>query len=298
MPEAASAPSSTLGFARAGGLPSRAVIGDSEFDRDTTVTRRAPGVYDIDLSAGWTIITAVNGGYLLAVLGRALADTLPHPDPFTISAHYLTASRPGPAVIRTERVRTGRTLSTGQGSLFQYDDEGNEVERIRVLASYGDLAALPDDVRTTATPPAIPPLDQCFGPDDSPAPVPGSSAITERLMIKLDPATLGWALGAPSGKGEMRAWFGLADGRPADPLSLLLTVDALPPTAFEIGLEGWVPTVELTVHVRHRPAPGPLRVSITTRNLAGGFLEEDAEVWDSEDRLVAQSRQLARVRLG
>ncbi|MFG3194711.1 thioesterase family protein [Streptomyces sp. NPDC048208] len=276
----------------------RAVIGDSEFDRDTEVVRREPGVYDIDLSAGWTIINAVNGGYLLAVLGRALADTLPHPDPFTVSAHYLTASQPGPAVVRTETVRSGRTLSTGQASLFQYDAEGNEVERIRVLASYGDLAALPDDVRTTAVPPAIPPLDRCLGPADGPAPVDGSSAITERLVLKLDPATVGWAVGAPSGKGEMRAWFGLADGRDADPLSLLLAVDALPPTAFEIGLTGWVPTVELTVHVRHRPAPGPLRVSITTRNLAGGFLEEDAEVWDSEDRLVAQSRQLARVRLG
>ncbi|MFE9769147.1 thioesterase family protein [Streptomyces sp. NPDC005808] len=275
----------------------RATIGDSEFDRDTAVTLREPGVYDIDLSAGWTIVSAVNGGYLLAVLGRALADALPHADPFTISAHYLTASQPGPAVVRTEVARTGRTLSTGQASLFQYDDEGREVERIRVLASYGDLDTLPEDVRTTAKPPAMPPMDQCFGPEDAPAPVPGSSAITDRLMLKLDPATLGWALGAPSGKGEMRSWFGLADGRDPDPLSLLLAVDALPPTAFELGLSGWVPTVELTVHVRSRPAPGPLRVSITTRNLAGGFLEEDAEVWDSADRLVAQSRQLARARI-
>ncbi|WP_200308324.1 thioesterase family protein [Streptomyces adelaidensis] len=276
---------------------SQAIIGDSEFDRDTALTRREEGVYDIDLSAGWTIISAVNGGYLLAVLGRALADALPHADPFTVSAHYLTASRPGPAVVRTDVVRTGRTLSTGQASLFQYDDEGREVERIRVLASYGDLDSLPDDVRTTAKPPAIPPIEQCFGAQDAPAPVPGSSAIADRLLLKLDPATLGWALGAPSGKGEMRAWFGLADGRDADALALLLAVDALPPTAFELGISGWVPTVELTVHVRCRPAPGPLRVAIATRNLAGGFLEEDAEVWDSADRLVAQSRQLARVRL-
>lgn len=280
-----------------------ATIGDSEFDRDTAVTRRPdePGVYDIDLSAGWTIINALNGGYLLAVLGRALADALPHDDPFTISAHYLTASAPGPAVIRTDVARTGRTLSTGQASLFQYAEDGSEVERIRVIASYGDLDALPDDVRTSAEPPVLPAIDQCFGAGDAPEgspPVPGSSAISDRLHLKLDPATLGWALGAPSGKGEMRAWFGLADGRDMDPLSLLLAVDALPPTAFELGLKGWVPTVELTVHVRCRPAPGPVRVSITTRNLAGGFLEEDAEVWDAKDRLVAQSRQLARVRLG
>ncbi|MFE7648717.1 thioesterase family protein [Streptomyces phaeoluteigriseus] len=281
MPEAAIAP---------------AALGDSEFDRDTAVTLREPGVYDTDLSAGWTVFGAVNGGYLLAVLGRALADALPHSDPFTVTAHYLSASRPGPAVVRTETVRAGRTLSTGQASLFQYDEEGREVERIRVLASYGDLDTLPDDVRTAARPPAFAPIGQCFGPEDGPAPDADQQPIAERLMLKLDPSTVGWALGQPSGKGEMRAWFGLADGRDADPLSLLLAVDALPPTAFDLGIAGWVPTIELTVHVRCRPAPGPVRVSLTTRNLAGGFLEEDGEVWDSQDRLVAQSRQLARVR--
>ncbi|MFE2023516.1 thioesterase family protein [Streptomyces sp. NPDC056452] len=272
----------------------QATIGDSEFDRDTAVTLREEGVYDAELSAGWTIIHAVNGGYLLAMLGRALGEALPHSDPFSVSAHYLTASVPGPAVIRTQVVRTGRTLSTGEASLFQYAEDGSEIERIRVLATYGDLDGLTGDVLTSAELPAIPPREHCLGPADGPAAIPGSSAITERLDIKLDPATIGWAIGAPSGKGEMRGWFGLADGRDADPLSLLLTVDALPPTSFELGLKGWTPTIELTTHIRCRPAPGPLRVSITTRNLAGGFLEEDAEVWDSADRLVAQSRQLAR----
>ncbi|MFJ7153662.1 thioesterase family protein [Streptomyces sp. NPDC101118] len=279
----------------------QATIGDSEFDRDTRLTPRGaaePGVFDAELSAGWTIISAVNGGYLLALVGRALSEALPHRDPVTVSAHYLTSSVPGPAVIRTQQVRTGNTLSTGQASLFQYDETGAEVERIRVLASYGDLGALPDDVRTSAKPPAMPPYEHCLGPEMGPAPIPGSSAIVDRLALRLDPATAGWALGAPSGKGEMRAWFGLADGRDADPLSLLLAVDALPPTAFDLGLIGWAPTVELTTHIRCRPAPGPLRVSITTRNMAGGFLEEDAEVWDSTDRLVAQSRQLARAPRG
>lgn len=273
-----------------------ATIGASAFDRDTATTPRGDGVYDAHLSADWTIGHAVNGGYLLALVGRALGDALPHPDPFTITAHYLTASRPGPATVRTSTVRTGRTLSTGTASLVQTDEEGREVERIRVLASYGDLTALPDDVRTSAEPPSIPPYERCLGARDGmdPSAIP---PMTHQVDLRMDPATVGWAVGAPSGRGEVRAWFGLADGRDPDPFSLLLTVDALPPTAFDLGLSGWVPTVELTAHVRRRPAPGPLRVSITTRNLAGGFLEEDAEVWDSEDRLVAQSRQLARALL-
>ncbi|MEU3600620.1 thioesterase family protein [Streptomyces sp. NPDC006798] len=277
-------------------MAAQASIGNSEFDRDTAVVPRGSGVYDTHLSPGWTILHAVNGGYLLGTVGRALGDALPHPDPFTLSGHFVSACTPGPAVIRTQTVRTGRTLSTGQASLYQIDEDGREVERIRVLATYGELDALTDEVRTSATPPAVPPYERCVGPADAPGlDLARTWAILGRLNIRLDPDTVGWALGAPSGKGEVRGWFTLADGRDADPLSLLMTVDCFPPTSFDLGLKGWTPTVELTAHIRCRPAPGPLRVAIATRNLAGGFLEEDAEIWDSRDRLVAQSRQLAKV---
>ena len=63
--------------------------------------------------------------------------------------------------------------------------------------------------------------------------------------------------------------------------------DALPPATFDLGLPGWAPTIELTVHLRARPVPGWLRVSHATRNLAGGYFEEDAEIWDESGRLVA-----------
>ncbi|MGQ4512519.1 acyl-CoA thioesterase domain-containing protein [Streptomyces sp. DW26H14] len=268
---------------------------DSEFDRDTVVTSRSPGVHTAQLSPGWSILKALNGGYVLAVVSRALRQALPHPDPFTVSAHFLTPSRPGPAEIRTETVRAGRTVSTGQAALVQFADDGSEVERVRVLATYGDLGALTDEVRTSAKPPAMPPFEECYGSSDGPTDAFGDgSTLLDRLDVRMDPATSGWALGKPTGTGELRGWFALADGRAPDPLSLLLAVDALPPAAFDLGITGWTPTVELTVHVRARPAPGPLRVALATRNLAGGFLEEDAEVWDSADRLVAQSRQLAR----
>jgi len=271
----------------------------SEFDRGTAVARRAeaPAVYDAVLDPGWRIGGGINGGLLLALAARALSqhlgDGTGHVDPISVSGYYLSASRPGPAEIHTGTVRAGRTLSTGTASLFQPGEDGSPVERLRVLASYGDLAAAEGEVRTSATPPVMPPPEQCIGAEHAPPDFLKQADLLNRLDLRLDPATVGWALGEPSGQGRIQGWLRLPDGRQPDPLMLLLAVDTLPPVTFDLGLFGWTPTVELTVHVRARPVPGWLRVVHSTRNLAGGLLEEDAEVWDESGRLVAQSRQLA-----
>lgn len=275
----------------------------SEFDEGSAVRARSEeaGVYDAALGEGWRIGGGVNGGLLLAIAGRALSQELGgadgdrpgHPDPLAISAYYLSPGTPGPATVRSEVVRRGRAVSTGQASLVQ-THEGQEVERVRVLATYGDLRTVDGQVSTTATPPRLPPPEQCVSTDQAPPDFLKYASLLDRLDLRLDPATTGWAVGKPSGNGVIRGWLRMADGREPDPLLLLLAVDALPPVAFELGLPGWTPTLELTAHVRARPAPGWLRVNLTSRTMSGGYLEEDAEIWDSEGRLVALSRQLAR----
>lgn len=275
------------------------VVADSEFDRALLVEERPeePGTYDGHLGEGWQIGAGVNGGMLLATCGNALRAAFTadgHPDPVSVSAYYLSASRPGPATFRTQVLRRGRSMSTGAVSLVQADEHGHEVERIRALATYADLEATEGDVRTTATPPDLPPPDECVPNDVAPTSFKDQATLLERLDLRLDPACAGWAVGKPSGRGLIQGWLRLRDGREPDPLMLLLAADALPPVTFDLGLFGWTPTLELTVHLRARPAPGWLRVTHSTKNFAGGFLEEDAEVWDSTGRLVAQSRQLAR----
>ncbi|GAA2822279.1 thioesterase family protein [Kitasatospora paracochleata] len=264
----------------------------SEFDRGTALTRHVEeaGRYDGELGAGWQIGGGVNGGLLLAFAARALSlESGRHPHPLTISGHYLSASRPGPATVRTDVVRRGRSLTTGTAVLSQ-DGE----ERLRVLASYGDLGALDGEVHTSAQPPLMPPPEQCIGVEHAPKEMIAEAALLARFDLRLDPATVGWALGQPSKEGRIQGWFRFADGRQPDPLALLLVADALPPVTFDLGMPGWAPTIELTVHVRAVPAAGWLRVVHATRNLAGGYFEEDAEIWDEDGRLVAQSRQLAR----
>ena len=56
-----------------------------------------------------------------------------------------------------------------------------------------------------------------------------------------------------------------------------------------------MPTLEYTVHVRGRPAPGPVQCVFRTNLISDGFLEEDGEVRDSTGKVVAMSRQLALV---
>ncbi len=87
------------------------------------------------------------------------------------------------------------------------------------------------------------------------------------------------------------------DGADASPLDLLVFADAMPPVTFDLGLMGWVPTLELTVLLRGVPAPGWLRVLQRARLLRDGWLDEECEIWDSSGRLVAQARQLAGYRL-
>jgi acyl-CoA thioesterase len=261
----------------------------AEFDRAIALTTTGEHAYAAELGDGWVVGGGVNGGYLLATLGNAVRQSLPRsPDPLTISAYYLSASVPGPADMTVRVLREGGSTSTVAADLSQAGHA-----RITALATYGDLSRLPDDVRTTATEPELPPREECWSTRDAP---PGFEfpPLLGRFDLLMDPSTAGWAIGRPSGRGLIQAWFRLNDDREPDPLSLLFAVDAMPPVTFELGQMGWAPTLELTAHVRAVPAPGWLKLRHETRNVAGGMFEEDCQVWDSSGRLVAQSRQLAR----
>ena len=265
----------------------------SVFDSQTAVTSLDDHghTYAATLDAGWMVGGGLNGGYLLAVIGNALKASLPgKPDPLSVSAYYLSASTEGPAEVDVRVLREGGSVATAAADLRQGDDT-----RITVLATYGDLDRQADDVRTTAEPFDLPPVEQCVPNTMAPESLRKVAPLMGRFEMLFHPAHVGWTVGEPNNSGELSAWFRLEDGRDPDPIELLLVVDALPPVMFTYGQLGWAPTLELTVHVRAKPAPGWLRVRHATRNIAGGMFEEDCEVWDAAGRLVAQSRQLARV---
>jgi hypothetical protein len=123
-------------------------------------------------------------------------------------------------------------------------------------------------------------------------------AIMDQIEVRLEPQTIGFTTGQPSGRGELRGWLSLPDDEPFDPTSLIFAVDAFPPATFDIEFTGWVPTLELTAYIRALPAPGPVRVLQRAQMIDARRVDESCFVWDHTGRLVAQGTQLAGIPLG
>lgn len=276
-------------------------MSDPRFVTDTAVERLDDRRFRGRIDPGWAVIegAAPNGGYLMALAARAMRAALPHPDPVTLTAHFLAPPEPGEVEIDVEVVRTGRRHSTVAAKLTQ---QGRECTRL--LGAFSDLSTVDEtaeDVRVDRQPPPYPPVEDCL--DFTAAAIEQSerdgvptAPIVRRFDHRIPPSFAGWTQGQPLGRGEMGGYLRWADGAPMDTLGVLVATDCYPPAVFNSGdtALSWVPTIELTVQIRRRPADGYLAARLTTEAItASGYLEEDGEVWDADGRLVALSRQLA-----
>src|SRR5947209_6034907 len=79
------------------------------------------GGFEAGVDPEWTIGSKPNGGYLLAMLGRAAVAVSAHPHIISASAYYLHAPNPGPVLIDTQVLRQGRSASQVQARMSQED---------------------------------------------------------------------------------------------------------------------------------------------------------------------------------
>jgi acyl-coenzyme A thioesterase PaaI-like protein len=260
------------------------------FDDAIAVTSISDNQFSANVRAGWDIRGNANGGYVLALVGSAMRQAAQGREPVTITAHYLAPLTAGKVRINTEVIKQGKRFTTVIATIRQ-----GERDAVRVIGAFGEYA-MPTDglLHTAGEPPVLPDfadsarymaMDADFQP-----------AFVGRVDVRLHPDDSGFDRGHPSGTALVRGWFSFPDGRPMDASAMLLAADSFPPAIFNLtGTPDRVPTIELTVHVRARPAPGPLRCQFASRFVQGGMFEEDGELWDSRGVLVCQSRQLGLV---
>jgi hypothetical protein len=104
----------------------------SKFDRDTAVWRSGTDrsqhvqrtLFAAEVSPDWRAGRGPHGGYLAAMLLRALVESVADSEraPRSLTIHYARAPEPGPVQITTTIEREGRSLSTLSARMHQGED--------------------------------------------------------------------------------------------------------------------------------------------------------------------------------
>lgn len=256
------------------------------FAEETTIEPAGDGAWRCRLSTAWSISGTPNGGYALAPLLRAMREAAGFPDPVSVTTHFLRpATGDTDADLSAEIVRIGRSTGVVRGELSQQG-------RLRLASSavFADLSAPASDAAIALSPPPldIPGPDECTPRAEIPQGV--ELPILDRVDVRVHPEQLRTTR---TDRAELDGWVRFVDDTRPCSLSLVLFTDVFPPSPLTVaGPTGWVPTVELTVHVRRRPASGWIQARFVTDDLHEGRMIESGWLWDQSGALVAQSRQL------
>ena len=253
------------------------------FDTETSITRVDEGVWETRLSANWNIGTNSNGGYAMSSVVRALRELTGKPDPISVTTHFLRPVQ-GSTDCRIDGIliRSGRTVATAQGTLSQ---DGKH--RLVVIAAFGDVAATVGiGPEMGPRPPELPAVADCIPRRDLNQGV--DLPLLSRVDCVLHPDTV-----KPGERAVIEGWVRFSDGTDPSTLSLPCFVDVFPPSLTAlVGNTGWVPTIELTTHIRRAPQPGWLQARFECDDLHNGRMIETGTLWDSSGAIVARSRQI------
>jgi len=258
------------------------------FDQDTALTPLDDGRFATRISADWSINQIPNGGYLMALMARAMEQCSDKKATPIITANFITRCCPGKAEIRVAPIAASNQFSRLQAHLLQ-DGE----EKIRALGTFAQSNDSCPIERYETGPPQIAPRERCLEIPEMPG-----YTLFKPMEVRIDPACAGWMTGTGlAERSEHRGWIRFRQPRPFDVPGLLLAADALPPPVLASqGMVAWVPTIEFSVSIRRNSQDEWLKGLFRTRFVSCGLLEEDGELWDAADRLVAVSRQIAQFR--
>src|SRR5436305_1139745 len=84
------------------------------FDRDTAVRRTGDGTFEAEIEGQrWWVVRGPNGGFVAAIILRAIAEELGDPErpPRSLTVHYPSAPQPGTLEITVPRARIGRPVA-------------------------------------------------------------------------------------------------------------------------------------------------------------------------------------------
>jgi acyl-CoA thioesterase len=238
-----------------------------------------------------------HGGYLMAIMHKALTNTLPHSTAISSSVQYLDRIDAKPFELEVEIFKASRGSSSGIVKLIQ-DDKicttfTGTCSDFEFMKGHDDLQKPLPDIFTEKdkndyVKMNYDKISKGFTP-----------SFIQQLECLIHPDHAWWNrdtdTNSKDNKARCSAFLEMEGGQP-DQFCLSFYSDILPPVVCnKYGPLGWIPTITLTTHIRKLPTTSQLYADFIATDINKGYFEQDCNIWDLNGNLVASSRQLTRI---
>lgn len=259
-----------------------------QFDLDTRIEPIGEGRFGTEISERWWVGRGPNGGYVAALIMRAVEATVgSERPPRSLTIHFPRAPKAGPAELTVAVEREGSRATFLTARLEQAGEIQASAQA--VLSESWDA-----DGFSELEMPAVEPPQELYSPD--PPEVDQMPAVMQNYSVRPALGEAAFSGGAP----RTGVWIRAREPRLLDPPLAAAILDAWLPAPFvRLAQPALAPTIDYTVHFRSPlppagAAPADPYLAVFSSGLArDGFVDEDGELWSADGTLLAQSRQLA-----
>ena len=265
-----------------------------QFENSIIIDKSDENIFSMTPSKDYFVGNTPHGGYLTAVMQKALSLSMPHPHVINSNTLYLDRTEPKEINIHVDKIRQSRGSSVGRVSLIQ--DEKLRCMMTGICSDFNymngvnDLETLPPNIFNEKRDFFI-----SLNFDNKQEGFTPSFIKQTKCDIAKKHA---WWLKNENDLGDEARCAGFISMGEEIPDQFVLSFysDFFPPVVMnKYGPLGWVPTLSLTTNIRQLPTTSELFMDVIAKDLNKGFFEQDCQIWDLNKNLVATSRQLTRI---
>ena len=265
-----------------------------QFENSIIIDKSDENIFSMTPSKDYFVGNTPHGGYLTAVMQKALSLSMPHPHVINSNTLYLDRTEPKEISIHVDKIRESRGSSVGRVSLIQ--DEKLRCMMTGICSDFNymngvnDLETLPPSIFNEKRD-----LFISLNFDNKQEGFTPSFIKQTKCDIAKKHA---WWLKNENDLGDEARCAGFISMGEEIPDQFVLSFysDFFPPVVMnKYGPLGWVPTLSLTTNIRQLPTTSELFMDVIAKDLNKGFFEQDCQIWDLNKNLVATSRQLTRI---
>ena len=265
-----------------------------QFENSIIIDKSDENIFSMTPSKDYFVGNTPHGGYLTAVMQKALSLSMPHPHVINSNTLYLDRTEPKEISIHVDKIRESRGSSVGRVSLIQ--DEKLRCMMTGICSDFNymngvnDLETLPPNIFSEKRD-----LFISLNFDNTQEGFTPSFIKQTKCDIAKKHA---WWLKNENDLGDEARCAGFISMGEEIPDQFVLSFysDFFPPVVMnKYGPLGWVPTLSLTTNIRQLPTTSELFMDVIAKDLNKGFFEQDCQIWDLNKNLVATSRQLTRI---